>query len=440
VTIFGAVERPWVLAYNIDASSELGVTLGQLAHIVKFVDSPILSEQVRESDYDALVYEGNIDSVDAGLNILQFGGSPTVDQFQYTTRNMEATFEIRLYGNGRAGRLEAPIDLPAEVASLVQQSLAPHLLPVSPRSLLRETISSWPGGIRPDPAPTVIQPFVSEHNGNACAGRWRRPVDDSWVEHWWLPLDTPHKPMWVRAAFAEWRRHDPERFPLRIEWANDPQWMTRAEIDAAELLAAAEEELRIATARLSGEVDVCRRKLASAVDAANQQERLLLTAQGDDLKAEVTATLSELGFQVVDSDELRKAEGSSLFEDLEVKDHSGWTAIVEVRGYIRGAKTSDLQRLARAARGFERRTGRDPDARWYIVNHNFAQPPGVRRPVLAGSESDVSEFAIDNGCVIDTRELFRLRESVRRGLMSSEQARELMRECRGALSHRRSQQ
>jgi hypothetical protein len=55
--------------------------------------------------------------------------------------------------------------------------------------------------------------------------------------------------------------------------------------------------------------------------------------------------------------------------------------------------------------------------------------------VLAGSEPDVAEFQIDGGCVIDTRDLFRLRELVKSTKLSAERARQLLRECRGVFIH-----
>ncbi|GAA0928856.1 hypothetical protein GCM10009557_93870 [Virgisporangium ochraceum] len=211
--------------------------------------------------------------------------------------------------------------------------------------------------------------------------------------------------------------------------------MTKSEIDALTQLEQAEQELDSTTRQLKERVSELRVKLDDLRMATNNLDRRLLSSQGDDLKNETARALAELGFRIVDSDEARIAENSSLLEDLEVHDGTSWVAIAEVRGYGKGAKTSDFQRLARAARGFERRNGRDADARWYIVNHNLSQPPSERRPVLAGAESDVQEFALDNGCVIDTRDLFRLRESVRSGDMDAVAARTLLKECRGIYVH-----
>lgn len=231
-----------------------------------------------------------------------------------------------------------------------------------------------------------------------------------------------------------WNRLQPKRFPSRSSWEIETTWMTKREIVAKQDLAALEEELLRATTNLEVKIKSMRANVAELRTAVDNSERRLLTAQGDDLKDEVHAALTELGFQVIDSDKERAAEGSRLLEDLEVRD-ADWVAIAEVRGYSRGAKTSDFQRLARAARGFEQRTSREPDARWYVVNANLSQPPPERRAVLAGAEADVAEFAIDGGCVIDTRDLFRLRESVRLGGVTSEEARVALRTCRGIYEH-----
>jgi hypothetical protein len=437
MTVFGDLARPWVLAYGVDQESDLANVLKQLAPVLKFLESPNADSEVRQSDYDAIIIAGDVTTLDRRLNILQFGGSPPRDDFLVREGEMACTYRLYISRDGRAGQLEVPSDLPAEVASLVQQSLAPWLMTISPRPLLKKFIQSRTSGAERLPLPQIIRPFVTERGGDACAGRWSRPPESGQevAEHWWLPADCPDQPAWLKAAFTEWHRLDSERFPGLPDWLSDPLWMTNAELEAVQELTAVEEELRSSTAALTATRDLLRQRLADVRDAANQTERRLLTAQGEELKSETHSTLTELGFQVIDSDQARAAEGSRLLEDLEVRDGPEWVAIAEVRGYGRGAKTSDFQRLARAARSFERRTGREPDARWYVVNHNLTKAPGDRRPVLAGSEPDVAEFQIDGGCVIDTRDLFRLRELVKSTKLSAERARQLLRECRGVFIH-----
>ncbi|WP_203931149.1 hypothetical protein [Virgisporangium ochraceum] len=419
-------------------------TIQRYASVITVLSTHEPSAEVRQSDYDAIVVVGDIGVLDRGLNVIQFGGTTLRDEFKYVDSGTAVFFFIENAAEGLAGKLEVASGLPEQVAKLARESLGPWLLENSPRAILKYHVTRRTGtantstlaAVRRDKL-SVIQPLVSEFGGRPCAGYWSRDVSSQGglPQHWWLPEKTPDSGSWIAAIFSVWRELDPVAFPTRADWETDPQWMTKSEIDALTQLEQAEQELDSTTRQLKERVSELRVKLDDLRMATNNLDRRLLSSQGDDLKNETARALAELGFRIVDSDEARIAENSSLLEDLEVHDGTSWVAIAEVRGYGKGAKTSDFQRLARAARGFERRNGRDADARWYIVNHNLSQPPSERRPVLAGAESDVQEFALDNGCVIDTRDLFRLRESVRSGDMDAVAARTLLKECRGIYVH-----
>ena len=129
------------------------------------------------------------------------------------------------------------------------------------------------------------------------------------------------------------------------------------------------------------------------------------------------------------------ATGQPKVEDLRLSDpdEPGRTNITEVRGYKGGAKVSDLQRLARFAALYLRRTGALPTTRWYVVNQFLGTDPDTRRRPLAGSEDDLSVFAEDGGLVIDTRDLFHLARGVDDGGMSTAAARALLRRSAGVL-------
>jgi hypothetical protein len=120
-------------------------------------------------------------------------------------------------------------------------------------------------------------------------------------------------------------------------------------------------------------------------------------------------------------------------EDLRVTipDDPAWIAIVEVRGYRGGAQVKDLMRLARFRSRFRTETGAEPDASWYVVNQFLGVDPGGRQRVLSGNPDEVSEFAADDGLVIDTRELFRLVNAVNAGALALGDARDILRSGRG---------
>jgi len=74
-----------------------------------------------------------------------------------------------------------------------------------------------------------------------------------------------------------------------------------------------------------------------------------------------------------------------------------------------------------------------PDAQWYIVNQFRDRDPGTRPEILRGQDADVDAFADDDGLVIDTRTLFRLRKDVAEGSLAAEEARATLRAARGRL-------
>lgn len=125
-----------------------------------------------------------------------------------------------------------------------------------------------------------------------------------------------------------------------------------------------------------------------------------------------------------------------MLEDLRIQDstNDGWIALAEVRGYASGAKVSDFQRIGRFAEHYIRTAGKEPSARWYIVNHNLNMDPSARPAVLAGSVEDITIFGESGGLVIDTRVLFAIRDQVRAGIAEPENARQAIREATGILT------
>jgi hypothetical protein len=160
-----------------------------------------------------------------------------------------------------------------------------------------------------------------------------------------------------------------------------------------------------------------------------------LTAQGEDLVAEVTAALSEIGFVVVDMDKERGDKGEKL-EDLQVSD-GDWRGIVEVKGYggRRTARTNDLLQIGRAVVRYVMSIGSPPNAQWYVVNQMAGSDPSQRPKPLAANPDDVATFAASGGLVIDTAELFRIREAVRRGELAALDARQLLKDSKGVFGY-----
>jgi hypothetical protein len=70
--------------------------------------------------------------------------------------------------------------------------------------------------------------------------------------------------------------------------------------------------------------------------------------------------------------------------------------------------------------------GVPPDAVWYIANHDLADNPDNRKPALKENPSEVKEFGKDQGLVIDTLELFKLKRAVDDGKLTKDEARTLL--------------
>ncbi|MEV7621123.1 hypothetical protein AB0N59_13405 [Microbacterium sp. NPDC089321] len=238
----------------------------------------------------------------------------------------------------------------------------------------------------------------------------------------WLP-DIARSALvdWVRAAFDRWRAADPDTFPVTAEWRRADQWSSPDEIAARGTLASFDAE----EARRRQEADEKRRALTSKVDAAEgagEEWRALLSESGDDLVKAVRDALELIGFDVIDSDALPQNKGKKR-EDLRVK-HEGWTALVEVKGYAGATKSNDLQQLNGAAVAYAASTGSQADALWYVVNAYRETDPAQRETALGSREDDLATFAeYSSGSLIDTRDLFALRQLVATDQMSKEAAR-----------------
>lgn len=237
---------------------------------------------------------------------------------------------------------------------------------------------------------------------------------------------------WVSFAFEFWRERDPESFPLSAEWMTEDRWASPDEISARQ--EAAEFE-RAEAARLEA-IDIERRTLTAAVEIAEsvgETWRAMLTSTGDELVTAVKEAFELMGFAVQDADELPQHK-SAKREDLRVSDGE-WTALVEVKGYAGAAKSNDLSQVTRAAVFYAISEGKAPDALWYVPNPERETAPASRNVALVGREDDLAAFADDHhGCLIDTRDLFVLRQRVVDGTTSAEDARQELKTATGRYS------
>lgn len=140
-------------------------------------------------------------------------------------------------------------------------------------------------------------------------------------------------------------------------------------------------------------------------------------------------TLQALGFEVEARDETGP-KGAKL-EDLRVTDPDieGWTCLVEIKGYTKGAKAGDVMQVAGNPQAhFAANHGRLPDKLWHVVNPERNTPPDQRSPAFPNPDLELAQFIALDGLVIDTRELLQAAYAVEHGSVPAEVVRKSLRE------------
>ena len=411
---------PWIIAKNVEEGTPLRKELDSLGGTVKYVDG--LSE-VRQADYSILVVVGEPDHrtpLAPHLKVLQFGEAVSGVQTKYldvsyggAVFNIEEGSQAARFSVGQVARALG-------LEHLVNQELLRHVPAGGRYNIIRV----------PTAAKDSFEPLVQETSGNALAGIIRNPAGSQW---WMLATVTSEKQLWLRAALTHWRELYPDEHPSRGDGLGE-RWLTAGELAAAAAIIAFENE----TERQLQEREHAKLALVESAEAvtqgAEQNERRLLNAQGDELVSAVTEALERIGFTVVNSDGIAEAHNTAKREDLQITlgEDPDWIALAEVKGYSkRGASTGDLRQLAKAVGFFTNKAGRSPDAQWYIVNAQFAKLPDERPIPLAANAEDVDDFAGDDGAVIDTRQIFLLLKAVVAGSISEGAAQESLIKARG---------
>jgi hypothetical protein len=309
------------------------------------------------------------------------------------------------------------------LSSLIQRTCVP-------------TSGSYTGLKEPLTPKRITRGFVHENLSFPLmlAGLLESPPDShSKSSVFWLP-DMARSGLrdWLAAATEYWRKQAPDVFPETVLWAKAPQWASPGETGARQKLDMfdrEEEARRLAASRE-------RARLTSEVALAEEEGedwRRMLRETGDNLVSSIQSVFEYFGFTVVDSDSLPEHKDRKR-EDLRVVEGE-WIALVEVKGYNGAAKSNDLQQIAAAAVTFAIDHGKAPAALWYIPNAQRATDPAQRTLALAGRDDDVAAFGSQHqGCLIEARDLFMLRQRVACDEMTTEAARALLRSSTGRLS------
>jgi hypothetical protein len=426
--VHGEKPRPWAIVVRPPDDEALQDLIREIVPTVRFVDADGM-ERVRQQDYDLAIVFGDAVALLDHLFVVQFGGNP-VSARSSAGPHANWIWTLQKYNGAYAERFaigDAAVE--RDVRTLAIETAIPE-----PGSSY--LVMDWrPNVTDPTlPAPKISS-FVSEMEGLPIAGSVRRSPDPSEEsELWFLPdLSGSHADEWVDAALTYWRRAFPDRFPTDApDWTHQAAWMTSAEVDAQAAVEAMHERARVEIQRLSDQTEELQQRRDEAGRAADLAERRLVTAQDEDLVDEVATALRELGFEVLDADALPEYR-SAKQEDLRVL-LGDWICLAEIKGYARrNARATDLLQLGKAVETFILREKRIPDARWYIVNQSYSTPPADRRRPLQGT--DLGTFEASGGLVIDTRDLFQLREAVRLRKLDQVEAQQLLKSATGILEY-----
>lgn len=435
-------ERPRAITANCDVGSPLWNAIDLLmgSHSPVVIDK----QPVHERDV-VVVWQKALDhaakntlvggSAEKHLRVLQFGGDPVSkwrragDSWSPSRPSLSQSF---------GDEVHISPECPADLRGLVERTLVP--LFQEKGEATRTVVDQWYQN-SPD-GPTAFTPLLTTSDGKPLAAIYSHP---NIAEVWWLPVGEDHAETfdfaaWISAALEVWHRADPERFPGPPDWARSRKWMTSEELQLLIAVEEARAELERQQIELRERVAAAESALADAQASHDEQERVLLTSQGDELVVAVHSALEGLGFEVEDIDQKRAAEDRERggmarpkLEDLRVVDPgTSWQALAEVKGYGGGGKTGDFQKIGRFIGIYQsENNGSLPDATWYVVNQFLGMPPDARPLLMEHQAEDVNVFAeTANGVLIDTRDLFLLCQRVARDELAKDEARRMLMDAR----------
>lgn len=204
--------------------------------------------------------------------------------------------------------------------------------------------------------------------------------------------------------------------PARLIAADE--WYTPDEQQVAKRIIETESEIE----RLRAERDGLTSELRTSLDSPPDGPKRLLTSDGEDLVAATVEVFNQLGFDVRDMDG-ETENGQPKREDLRVTIQSNdeWIAIVEVKGYGKGAKVGDLRQIRSHRDNFISETHKPPNATWWVMNENrLITDPSLRPPL--GADVD-DQCRLVETTAIRTTILFRLWREVVAGNVDAAEAR-----------------
>jgi hypothetical protein len=391
-----------------DVPPELRDSLASLAGEAGFISEANV-HGVHDSDWDLVVSMSSQPYYGAKLHVLSFGGF-TFPSFFEDDSSWETPRRSRRL-TAREARVGAKVE-DKELRSLLERSVVQS----DPGAGMRNGLVDLPPRTLP-----LVTVGAEEAVWAAFMLYQHRAI-------WALPQQTTSHVEWVAFVLRSLHSVDATRFPAEPDWRASDAWGTPSIRRSRLVLAELEAEREAVLGELERREVAAREAIELAARAGEVGALRLLTEQGEELLEAVAETFRSLGFEAMDMDDHHDEKTGAKLEDLRVsfspEGGSTWTALVEVKGYGKGAKANDVaQILGRPPIAYFKETGREPDGLWHIVNSFREQDPTTRSEALS-NENDLVVLDANGGCFIDTRDLFRAWRDVEEGVATPEQVRE----------------
>lgn len=227
---------------------------------------------------------------------------------------------------------------------------------------------------------------------------------------------------WFSAFLTDVHAIDPDRVPHSPPRLSGPSdWFTPQE----RAIAAAIESTQLEITRLEEERQRLEDELEEEGRKADQAVKQSIWGDGETLVAATSEILRDLGFKVEDMDaEIGPHEAKREDLRLTLPDESRWEAIVEIKGYSKGVKTNDAEKVRRHRDRYSDEKGGTPDITLWLVNEYRLMDPSTRPATnrKVGTDSRL----IGAVCVLTT-DLYRLWVLVQTGdLKASDVVQELI--------------
>lgn len=440
MAIVNQKKRPRLLFIGFDREEFDPIAVSNIAPTVDFRETYEL-EQVRQAEYDVIICQGLEERYANSLSRLCYVviiGGDGFPSYQHKPAQ-NATQNVIVTNNSNtsyAKEMVVPDELAQDIKLLVAETLLPKLTDNNSNKIYSAHARTASGYKFFD----LLKPIVADGDNNSLAAYYP-PEMVTKKEIWCLPefLDNSEIVKWIKVLIKRWGQVSPEILEDDLDWTKSDRWTTKNERTASEGIIDNIEQFDAQLKKHEDDLQQLKNSADYIKKSADVRRRVLLEGQGDALKDQVATVLSEFGFTVTDKDGTGKK--GDLLEDLELStqfDQTKWTAIVEVRGYKRGAAVSDLQRLHRMASRYEKANPSiSLNARFYIVNHDFETLPDKRMPALRSNPEDVEVFSEDNGVVIDTLYLYSLWLDYNAGIISEDVARRLLISAQGYFEYSR---